>query len=64
MICHVLIPEQPGMQRMCTIKRDFGPEKYTFARFKCSRFDQTRRRKAGVGYLSRHLSGLRHETFY
>ena len=30
-------------------KRDFDPGKYTFASFKCSPVDQTRRRKAGIG---------------
>lgn len=30
------------------IKWDFGTEWRTFAAFKCSRFDQTRRRKAGL----------------
>ncbi len=46
------------------IKRDFGPEKYTFARFKCSPVDQTRRRKAGIGSsLPGILPGLCHETY-
>lgn len=33
---------------MCKIKLDFEPQLCTFANFKCSHFDQTRRRKAGL----------------
>ncbi len=47
MLCLQLVALKPLMQRMCKIKRLFALKKCTFARFKSSHFDQTRRRKAG-----------------
>lgn len=47
MICLQIASLNPVMQRMCKIKRHFALKKCTFARFKSSHFDQTRRRKAG-----------------